>query len=83
MLLQAISRIGSGKIVLTANRTHLRAHILCDSHPERVRQVLVDGKNFRTAIDDYNAAQRLSEQGINKVQVRKLGGCCALMDCSE
>lgn len=36
-------------------------------------QVLVDGKNFRTAIDDYNAAQRLSEQGINTVQVRAPG----------
>ena len=35
-------------------------------------QVLVDGKNFQTAIDDYNAAQRLSEQGVNKVQVRKI-----------
>lgn len=35
-------------------------------------QVLVDGKNFQTAIEDYNAAQRLSEQGVNKVQVPPL-----------
>ena len=33
------------------------------------RQVLVDGKNFETAIADYNAAQRLSEQGTNTAQV--------------
>jgi len=40
-----------------------------------LRQVLVDGKNFRAAVDDYDAArQRTESGGATTTQARLLAG---------